>query len=419
MGNNTIPNENWRKSQLGQLADFVNGRAFKPSDWTRAGIPIIRIQNLNGGAEFNYFAGLVEKRFSVQTGDLLFSWSGTRGTSFGPHFWRGPPGMLNQHIFNVRNLRGMEQKFLFYALSNITSAIEARAHGGTGIVHITKGQLEAFEVPLPPLSEQRKIAAILSSVDDVIEKTEEVIERVRVVKKAMMQELLTRGLPGRHTRFNKTELGEMPEEWEVLQLRDVCDFQVGFPFKSAEFSAEGDRLLRGSNVAPGQIDWATDKTRYFSRCRRSEVREYVLEPGDIVIGMDRPFVGAGFKIARIGECDLPALLLQRVGRFRELSARFDPDYLWVVARSSFIEGHLRVQQKGTDLPHISRDEILASLIPLPRIHEQREIGSAVATLDRRLLTECDSLAHHRLVKAALMSVLLTGELRFTPDTDAA
>ena len=75
------------------------------------------------------------------------------------------------------------------------------------------------DVALPPLPEQRKIAAILSAVDEVIEKTEAVIESLQTLKKAMMQELLTRGLPGRHTRFKQTEIGEIPEEWEAASVR--------------------------------------------------------------------------------------------------------------------------------------------------------------------------------------------------------
>ena len=85
----------------------------------------------------------------------------------------------------------------------------------TGIRLARYKTIPRVPILLPPLPEQRKIAAILSSVDEVIEKTEAVIEQLQVVKKAMMQELLTRGLPGRHTRFKQTEIGEIPEEWEV------------------------------------------------------------------------------------------------------------------------------------------------------------------------------------------------------------
>ena len=110
---------------------------------------------------------------------------------------------------------------------------------------------------LPPLPEQRKIAAILSSVDDAIEKTQAVIDQVQVVKRGLMQELLTRGLPGRHTRFKQTEIGKVPEEWAIVRIIDVADVDYGI---SAAVSANTDPgigwpILTGANLTlDGQID---------------------------------------------------------------------------------------------------------------------------------------------------------------------
>lgn len=85
----------WARTKIGDLCNLVNGRAFKPSDWVSVGLPIIRIQNLNRPeATFNYFDGSVDEKFLVQTGDLLFAWSGTPGTSFGAHIWNGPNAIL-------------------------------------------------------------------------------------------------------------------------------------------------------------------------------------------------------------------------------------------------------------------------------------------------------------------------------------
>jgi type I restriction enzyme S subunit len=105
-----------------------------------------------------------------------------------------------------------------------------------------------MEVLLPSLPEQRKIAAILSSVDETIEKTEAVIERLQVVKKAMMQELLTRGLPGRHTRFKKTEIGEIPEEWDVVELGE-----------SGEWLSGGTPSKNNAEYWTGTLPWVSPK----------------------------------------------------------------------------------------------------------------------------------------------------------------
>ena len=81
----------WVQTSIGAIADLENGRAFKPGDWGSTGLPIVRIQNLNRpDAPFNQFAGAVAERHIVRNGDLLFAWSGTPGTSFGAHIWRGP-----------------------------------------------------------------------------------------------------------------------------------------------------------------------------------------------------------------------------------------------------------------------------------------------------------------------------------------
>lgn len=269
-------------------------------------------------------------------------------------------------------------------------------------------------VHLPPLSEQQKIAAILSSVDEAIEATQAVIDRVQVVKKGLMQELLTKGLPGRHKKFKQTELGQVPEEWEVVELGSRAEFQAGYAFKSKEFSASGDRLLRGSNVGVERLDWSEGSTRYFPSERRDEFSDYILDAGDIVVAMDRPFISSGFKAARIGPEDLPALLLQRVGRFRRLRG-LDADYLWVLVRSRFVGEHLLVQQKGTDLPHISRAEIEASLVPIPGIGEQQEIAAVVSSVEDYARELNREMMGFRDLKSGLMSVLLTGELRVPPE----
>jgi type I restriction enzyme, S subunit len=276
---------------------------------------------------------------------------------------------------------------------------------------------EEIDLMLPPRREQTKIAAILTSVDEAIEATRAVIDQLQVVKKALMGELLTRGLPGRHTRFKQTEIGELPETWSVVSLAELVELQPGFAFKSNDFCIVGDRLLRGSNVGVGSLDWSPSKTVFFPEERRADFAEYALKVDDIVVAMDRPFISDGFKIARVSEADLPSLLLQRVGRFRRYRA--DREFVWALLHSDFVQGHLRVQQKGTDLPHISKGEIEASRVPCPPVDEQVNVGVSLAQFDSRLGIERATCSALRDLRSALMSVLLTGEVRVKPDSEPA
>ena len=94
-----VPN-NWALVRLGQAMDLINGSAFKPSDWTPEGMPIVRIQNLNNPtAAFNRYDGDVKNQFFIDTGDFLISWSGTPGTSFGAHIWDRGPAVLKSAYF--------------------------------------------------------------------------------------------------------------------------------------------------------------------------------------------------------------------------------------------------------------------------------------------------------------------------------
>lgn len=150
------------RARLGELFTFQNGRGFSKSEWSTRGLPIIRIQNLNSqDAPFNYFEGDYSPDIFVRPGDLLFSWSGTVGSSFGPHVWGGAPGLLNQHIFKVALSQNIEKRFAYYGLMHITEEIEQSVNGSVGLVHITKEKLVNFTLPLPPLPEQQRIVGIL------------------------------------------------------------------------------------------------------------------------------------------------------------------------------------------------------------------------------------------------------------------
>lgn len=148
--------DRWETKKLGELFAFKNGRAFKKEEWCSKGLPIIRIQNLNNeNGTFNYFSGKYDDNIVVQDNDLLFSWSGTVGSSFGPHIWQAGKGLLNQHIFLVSFKIEIDRQYAYYALEKITKEIEQEVNGAVGLVHITKDKLNNFTIPVPSLSEQK------------------------------------------------------------------------------------------------------------------------------------------------------------------------------------------------------------------------------------------------------------------------
>ena len=124
----------WSTSPLGELCKLVNGRAFKPTDWTKTGLPIVRIQNLNDSTKrFNRYSHPVDPKHKIDTGNVLLAWSGTPSTSFGCFVWDRGVAILNQHIFRVHvNSERMLEEFFVYAVNSRLDEMIRLAHGGVG-----------------------------------------------------------------------------------------------------------------------------------------------------------------------------------------------------------------------------------------------------------------------------------------------
>lgn len=171
-------------------------------------------------------------------------------------------------------------------------------------------------------------------------------------------------------------------------LGDIATLQVGFPFKSADFVPEGVRLLRGDNIGQGFLRW--DQA---ARWKHAEPSEYLLRPDDVVIAMDRPWIGAGLKFARVRPADLPALLVQRVAVLRAKPGTHQR-FLESAIRDSRFAAYIQSVQTGTAVPHISGEQILNYRLALRPFGEQEAIAEVLGALDDKIA------ANSRLVASA-------------------
>lgn len=223
----------------------------------------------------------------------------------------------------------------------------------------------------------------------------------------MVEEVSSGCTDGHKTK--PTEIGELPSDWNVSPLADIARVDVGYAFKSQWFKDSSDvALLRGENVGYGQINWSDRKS--ISSDFADEFSQYELADGDIVIGMDRTFTKSGTKISRVTDQDCPALLVQRVGRFVPLNC--DLNFLWSLLSSPKYQSALVLQQKGMDIPHLSRNEIVAPLVAVPpTLAEQKAIASALGDADALIESLEKLLAKKRQIKQGAMQELLTGRRR--------
>lgn len=269
---------------------------------------------------------------------------------------------------------------------------------------IARSDFLAIPFAIPPLPEQKKIAAILSSIDDAIQVTQAVIDQLQVVKKSMMAELLTRGIPGRHTRFKKTEIGEVPEGWSVLGILDAVDLPSGQV--DPRHAPYRDWVLIGPNHIESQtgrliaLESASDQ--------RAISGKYVFQAGDVIYSKIRPYLRKAWLADRDGLCSADMYPLRP-------SSRVDGQFLLLSMLSERFSVYADSVSMRTGIPKLNREELAVFKLALPSLSEQREIGTVNNALAMRFSSEHLALAALSEAKSALMQVLLTGQLRVTPD----
>jgi type I restriction enzyme S subunit len=274
-------------------------------------------------------------------------------------------------------------------------------------------------VPVPPLAEQRQIADYLDAqtakIDTLIGKQERLIETLAERRQAVISHAVTKGLdPSAPMKDSGLKsLGNAPSDWRVMRLGLFTSVLTGFPFKSDEYSEDDSdiRLLRGANVNPQKLVW--EEVAYWPRNERAAYSTYELELGDLILGLDRPIVSSGTRVAMVRKDDLPALLLQRVARIR-VTAEAAVEFLAYLLSGPEFRDYLAPIFTGVSVPHMSPEQLKSFRIALPPKTEQHAI---VAYLDRET-SQIDALSAkaRQMIdvlkerRQALISAAVTGKI---------
>ena len=346
--------------KLGDIFDFKNGRAFKKEEWNVVGLPIVRIQNLNDfKASYNYFNGQYDKAIEINEGDLLFSWSGTVGTSFGPHLWSRERGLLNQHIYKLNFNKNILKEYAYYALLAITKEIEKSVNGAVGLVHVTKKSLNEFRIPLPAIPTQQKIVAKLDAIFAEIDKATAAAEANVKNAEALFESTL-------HLFFNtKNDWNE-----NLKPLSELCELIVDCEHKTAPTQDEGFPLIRTPNIGKGKLlldnVYRVSEQTYTEWTRRAAPRG-----GDIILAREAP---AG-NVAVIPE-NLKVCLGQRTVLIRPKSNILLSNFLAFMLLQPDIQAKLLAHSRGATVQHVNMKDIRALKIgSIPSLPVQNEIIS--------------------------------------------
>ena len=396
--------EGWQRKTVGELCDFSNGNGFKPSDWSADGLPIIRIQNLNGEKSFNYYSGEVRGKWLVEPGQLLFAWAGTKGVSFGPKIWRGPLGVLNQHIFKVEPLEGVAKEWLYEALVHVTDVIEKKAHGFKAtLLHVQKSDITEQVVPLPPLHEQKRIAQTLATWDEAITVTERLVEASQQQKSALMQQLLTgkRRLPG------------FVEEWQLVKMGDI-----------AKRVSEKNNGQSNNVVTISGKRGLIRQTDFFNKSVASETLDgyTILRKGQFAYNKS---YSDGYPMGAIKRLNLydDAVVTSLYICFEVQAADACEEFMEHYFESGVLNrGLKKVAAEGGrahGLLNVKPSDFFDLRLLLPPKEEQKAIAKVLSQADAEIEAQQRRLDCLRQEKKALMQQLLTGKRRVKLRDEAA
>ncbi|PNI06239.1 restriction endonuclease subunit S [Vibrio diazotrophicus] len=408
-----VPN-GWNRKPLLKVADIRTGVAKgKKGLKDPIQVPYLRVANVQDGHIDLSEVKTIEierhqlERYSLQAGDVLMTEGGDFDKLGRGDVWQGQisPCLNQNHVFAVRTDHKILLPYFLAALSGSSygkTYFLSCAKRSTNLASINSTQLKEFPVLLPPLPEQQKIAKILSTWDKTIATTEKLIATSQQQKKALMQQLLA----GKKRLVNP-ETGKVFEgDWEEVKLGDVISLGRGFAFKSGQYSENGTKVVRVTNIASsGNIDLSD--CVYVPDEIAMEYQKYSLQNKDVLLVMVGATAG---KLGFVSEKILPSLLNQNMWslRTRDMSTL---SQLFLRHIAERIVSRYMLTQQGSARGFFTQSTFELVSFRIPSVEEQHKIALTLTAADKEIELLQAKLAYLKNEKKALMQQLLTGKRR--------
>jgi len=387
----------WEVVNLGEVTQLIMGQS-PPSESCFEfvnGVPFFQ-----GNAEFGTKFPKILKwcnspRKLAEKGDILVSVRAPVGDiNIAPVeccIGRGLAALRGTKIYN---------DYLYFVMNYFKDTLVKIGQGST-FEAINKKDLFKLKIPFPIISEQKKIAEILVSVDEAIGKKQEIVEKTKILKKGLMQELLARGIG--HTRFKKTEIGEIPWYWDVVLVKDVCERSEYGYTESATEKPIGPKFLRISDIQDGKVNWNNVP---YCRCSNLIKEKYILKPGNILFVRTGATTGKSYIIKDCPEAVFASYLIRIITK-----ERLDSNFLYLVFNSSIYWRQISEQIGGSAQGGVNASSLSNIKVPLPPLPEQKKIAEVLTSVDEEIENEIAHKERLEGIKKGLMQVLLTGKIR--------
>lgn len=374
-------------ARLGDIATYINGYAFKPSDWSAQGLPIIRIQDLTGNSyQANHYNGKYDTKYEVVPGDVLISWS----ASLGVYVWQGEKALLNQHIFKVVfDKADVDKSFFIHQLKSILEKAKGDAHGAT-MKHLTKPVFDELPFYLPSKEKQVQIATELNTVCKLIEQRKEQISKLDELVKARFVEL-----------FGDPVIN--PKGWDMPLIEEVVANEknalkagpFGSALKKEYYVSSGYKIYGQEQVISGDHtfgDYYIDEERYKS------LENCAVQAGDVLISL----VGTYGKLLIMPEEFEPGIINPRLMKITFDKKRVNPYYFKHYFQSDSLKKALAENTHGGTMDILNLGIVRKLAMPLPPLELQNEFITFVEQIDKSKFEVQQSLEKLETLKKSLM-----------------
>ena len=401
--------EGWKKLKFSDVVSYTK----KPRDLEfKFPIPFIPMELIPFDRDEVLSYKLVRKISSgtyVENGDVLLA-------KITPSFENGKQGVLNigykfaYATTEVIPFKGRpiisETRYLAYYLKKgeIRAELAGKMEGSTGRQRLSKSALDNLIIPLPPLPEQRKIAYILSTVQKAIEKQDQLIKTTTELKKAMMQKLFTEGLHGEPQK--ETEIGLVPESWEVLELGEVVLKSKG----------GGTPSTKKREYWNGNIFWTTSKwlesEKIFLYDGEKKITKVGLENSSTnLLPTNNLLVSTRVVIGKVAINKIPIAYSQDLTGLWIDKNLYNLEFLAYQFLFERIHNYLQSLKRGATIQGITREDLLKSLFVVPRLEEQKKIGNVLQNFDKKTEYHQNKKVVLQDLFKTLLHELMTGQRR--------
>lgn len=370
----------WEQRKLGDLVQFVNGRAYKQEELLDVGkYKVVRVGNFNTNEKW-YFSDLeLETDKYMDNGDLLYLWA----TSFGPVIWQGEKAIFHYHIWKLKNFENLDKKYLYSFLEWDKNKISQNTNGST-MVHITKNMIEQRDIEYPTKSEQYRIGSLLESVDNLITLHQRKYDALKSMKKT----LLSKMFPKNGEDVPEIRFKEFTDAWEQRKLGEVSQI-VGGGTPSTGIPEYWD----------GDIDWYSPVEigeEIFVSCSQRKITQLGLEkssakilPEGTVLFTSRAGIGNTAILEKEGCTNQGFQSI--VPKDNELDSYF------IFSCSHLLKKYGETKGAGSTFVEISGKQMSLMPLNIPEIKEQKSVGNffrkldSIITLHQRKLDELKNM----------------------------